>query len=110
MAPILRRTFRATLAVLVLGAAIGAGAFSDISFGRVTNLFQAVDFSSNLIEAGMVLALFVFAPCSKISWRNWIAGIALGLGVSACINLVSAALRAGLRKKRLCGSRYYTNG
>lgn len=98
MAPILRRTFRATLAVLVMGAAIGAGSFSDISLERVTNLFQAVDFSSNLIEAGMVLALFVFARMSKVSWRNCIAGIALGLGVSACIDLVSAALRAGLGK------------
>ncbi len=98
LGPILRPTFRVTLAVLVLGAAIGAGTFSDISFERVTNLFQTVDFSSNLIEAGMVLVLFAFARMWQAPWRNWIVGVALGLGVSACIDLVSAALRAGFGK------------
>jgi hypothetical protein len=98
LASILRPAFRVTLAVLALGAAIAAGAFTDISLERVTNLFQVVDFSSNLIEAGMVLALFVFARVSQISWRNWIAGIALGLGIAACIDLAGAALRAGLGK------------
>jgi hypothetical protein len=95
---ILRPAFRGTLAVLVLGSAIATGAFTNISFERVTNLFQAVDFSSNLIEAGMVLALFAFARISQVSWRNWIAGIALGLGVSACVDLGAAALREAFGK------------
>jgi hypothetical protein len=53
-----------------------------------------VNFSSNLIEAGMVLALFIFARALRIPWHSWVAGVALGFGVSASINLASAALRA----------------
>jgi len=87
---------RGILAVLLLGAAIGSGALSGIGVQRVFNIFELVNFSSNLIEAGMVLGLFVFARALHLSWRSWIAGVALGFGVSACIDLASAACRAGL--------------
>ncbi|MGH9517572.1 MAG: hypothetical protein ACRD3P_18030 [Terriglobales bacterium] len=91
---VLRRALQAILALLVLGAAIGSGAFSGISVQRVVNIFEVVNFSSNLIEAGMVLTLFIFAHALRISWNSWIAGVALGFGISASIDLISAALRA----------------
>jgi hypothetical protein len=91
---VLRRALQATLALLLLGAAIGSGAFSGISVQRVVNIFEMVNFSSNLIQAGMVLTLFMFARALRISWHSWVAGVALGFGVSASIDLVSAALRA----------------
>lgn len=96
---VLRRALQAILALLMLGAAIGSGAFSGISVQRVVNIFEAVNFSSNLIEAGMVLTLFIFARAMRISWHSWVAGIALGFGVSASIDLVSAALRAEWGKR-----------
>ncbi len=95
VAPILQSILRATLAILLLGAAISSGVLSEISPQRVTNIFEVVDFSSSLILAGMLLALFVFARALQVSWRNWITGVALGFGISACIDLASAALRAG---------------
>jgi hypothetical protein len=55
-----------------------------------------LDFSSSLILGGMVLALFVFARALRVSWRSWVAGVALGFGISASIDLASAAFRAGL--------------
>jgi hypothetical protein len=91
---VLRPTLQVILALLLLGAAIGSGAFSGISVERVTNIFEMSDFSSNLIKAGMVLALFIFARALRVSWHSWIAGVALGFGISASITLVSAALRA----------------
>ncbi len=94
LASILRPVLQVILALLVLGAAMGSVAVSEISVPRVTNIFEMLDFSSNLIEAGMVLALFIFARALRVSWRSWIAGVALGLGVSASIDLVSAGLRA----------------
>ena len=94
LASILRPALQVILAFLVLGAAIGSGALSEISVQKVTNIFQVLDFSSNLIEAGMVLALFIFARALRVSWRSWIAGVAMGFGVSASIDLVSASLRA----------------
>lgn len=97
-ASILRPALRGILAVLLLGAAIGSGTLSGVSMQRVTNVFEVVDFSSNLIQTGMVLSLFVFARALRVSWRSWVAGVALGFGVSACIDLAGAALRAGFGK------------
>jgi hypothetical protein len=94
LASILRPVLQVILALLLLGAAIGSGAFSGISVQRVTNIFEMVDFSANLIEAGLVFALFVFARAAQVSWHSWVRGVALGFGVSASIDLVSAALRA----------------
>jgi len=99
LGPVLRPALRVILALLLLGAAIGSGAFSGISMQRATNVFEMVDFSSNLILAGMVLALFIFARALRISWHSWIAGVVLGFGVSASIDLVSAALRGGWGKR-----------
>jgi hypothetical protein len=95
----LRPALQLVLALLLLGAAIGSGAFSGISVQRVNNIFEMVNFSSNLIEAGMVLALFIFARALRVSWHSWVAGVALGFGVSASIDLVSAALRAQLGER-----------
>ena len=95
----LRPALQIILALLLLGAAIGSGAFSGISVQRVTNIFEMIDFSSNLIEAGMVLSLFIFARALRVSCHNWVAGVALGFGVSASIDLVSAALRAEWGKR-----------
>jgi hypothetical protein len=47
----------------------------------------------------MVLALFIFARALRVSWHSWVAGVALGFGVSASIDLVSAALRAQLGER-----------
>ena len=91
---VLRRALQAILALLLLGAAIGSGAFSGLSVQRVINIFEMVNFSSNLIEAGMVLTLFIFVRALRISWHSSVAGVALGFGVSASIDLISAALRA----------------
>lgn len=91
---VLRPVMQAALALLVLGAALGSGAFSGISVQRVINIFEVVNFSSNLIEAGMVLTLFVFARAFRVSWNSWVAGVALGFGISASVDLISAALRA----------------
>jgi hypothetical protein len=99
LASVLRPLLQVILALLLLGAAIGSGAFSVISIQRVTNIFEMIDSSSNLIEAGMVLALFIFARALRVSWRSWIAGVALGFGLSASINLISAAMRAEWGKR-----------
>lgn len=99
VASVLRPALQVILALLLLGAAIGSGAFSGISVQRVTNIFEIMNFSSNLIEAGMVLALFIFARALSVSWHSWIAGVALGFGVSASIDFVSAALRAEWGKR-----------
>jgi|SRR2546423_2573393 len=94
LASVLRPVLRGILAILLLAAAIGSGFFRGISIYRLTNVLGVVDFSSNLIQAGMLLALFVFARVLRVSWRDWVPGVALGFGIAASIDLASAALRA----------------
>jgi hypothetical protein len=101
LASILRPVLQVILASLVLLAAIGSGAFSEISVQRVINVFEMIDFSSNLVEAGMVLALLIFARALRVSWHSWVAGVAVGFGISASIDLISAALRAEWGKRGL---------
>jgi hypothetical protein len=98
LAAVLRPILRGTFVVLLLAAAVGSGSLANVSVHRITNVFETVDFSSNLIQAGMLLALFIFARVLRISWRNWMAGVVLGFGISASIDLAAAALRAAFGK------------
>jgi hypothetical protein len=89
-----RRLFSVALTTLVLGAAALSGTLADFSVHRVAHLFEAINFSSALIEAGLLLVLLVFSRVLSIPWRSWWVGIALGFGVSSSFNLASAAWRA----------------
>jgi hypothetical protein len=93
LAPLLHRALRWTLAILLLAAAIGSASLHEIETPH-WKLMEPLDFSSALIRAGMLFALFAFASALRISWRSWTAGIALGLGFTACVDLATAPLRA----------------
>jgi hypothetical protein len=95
LAPVLRPVFGGTLGALVLAAAISSGAMSDISVHRVMNMLQLLDFCSSLVQAGMLVMLFLLTSALRIRWRSLTAGIAVGFGIFACIDLASAAWRAG---------------
>jgi hypothetical protein len=94
----LRPVFTWTLAGLVLLAAVASGSLRDITLQKMGNGFGILDFSSGLVEVGLLVALFLFSRALRISWRSRITGVALGFGISACINLAMAALRSGLGK------------
>jgi len=96
-----RPILKASLATLVLLSAVGSGAFSDLSNRRVLNIFERLDFSSELIMAGMLLVVLLLTRTFHISWKNWTTGIVLGYGVYASIALVGAALRAGFGRRAL---------
>jgi len=97
-AELLRPLLRWTLVVLMFVAAVSSAALSGATVRRVTNIFQVLDFSSSLVEVGMLVTLFLFSRTLHISWRNRATGVALGFGISACINLATTALRSGLGK------------
>ena len=93
LAPILRRALRWTLALLLLAAAVGSAFLHEIEMPH-WKLMEPLDFSSAVIRTGMVFALFAFASALRISWQRWTAGIGLGLGITACVDVVTAPLRA----------------
>jgi len=90
--------FTWALAGLVLLAAVASGSLRDITLQKMGNGFGILNFSSGLVEVGILVALFLFSRALRISWRNRATGVALGFGISACINLATAALRSGLGK------------
>jgi hypothetical protein len=96
LARTLRPLLTWTLAGLLLVAAAVSASFATIDLQRTTKIFEVVDFSSSLIQVGLLLALILFSRVLHISWRSWPTGVAVGFGISACINLASAALRSQL--------------
>lgn len=98
LAASLRPLMKWTLALLVLVAVAVCASFATLSPQRAVGTSEVVDFSSNLIQAGLLLVLFIFSRTLYVSWRRWPTGVALGFGVSACISLASAALRATFGK------------
>jgi len=90
---LVQQVFTWSMAALLIIAAVVSGVLGDVSRERVMNLFQIVDFSSSLIQAGMLLVLFLFSRALHISWRSWPMGVALGFGLSACVTLAAAAFR-----------------
>ncbi len=94
------RTFlRWTAAGLLLLASIISAVLARGEMAKVMAVFQALNFSSNLVEIGLLLALLLFARVLGISWRSLPAGIALGLGISACAEMSASALISQLGNK-----------
>jgi len=94
----LRNLLRGVSAVLLLVAAGFSGAFSSISVQRVVNVLQVVDFASSVVRCGLLIILFVFTRALQISWRSRSAGIALGFGILASIELAGVGLRGAFGK------------
>jgi len=76
------------LSGLVAGFAHGDSAFRIIAGAHL--LEQTVF----MVEAGLILFLFLFAAHFKLSWDRISLGILLGLGISACVHLATWAVIA----------------
>jgi len=101
LANTLRLLMKWTIGVLVLVAAAASASLAATGLHGAVRIFSVFDFCSSLIEVGLLLAVFLFSRALNISWRSWPTGVALGFGISACMNLGTAALRAGLGKPAL---------
>jgi hypothetical protein len=93
LAPFLKRLLRWIAAFLVLVSAVGSAVLTRSSVERVENVFHVLDLSSNVVLVGLLLVLFMFRKVFLISWRGCTAGIALGFGVYASVELATVALR-----------------
>jgi hypothetical protein len=93
LAPFLKRLLRWIGAFLLLVSAVGSAVLTQSSLERVENVFHVVDLSSNVVLVGLLLVLFLFRKVFLITWRGCTAGIALGFGVFASVELATAALR-----------------
>lgn len=94
LAGVLRPLLRWGTAALLLCAAIACAILPALGVQYLLNMFQVLDFTSSLLQTGLLLSLFLFSRALHIAWRSWTVGIAVGFGISASINLATAALRA----------------
>jgi len=90
----LRLLMKWSLAALLLISAAASASFAAIGFHGAARIFSVLDFCASVVEAGLLVTLFLFSGALRISWRSWPTGVALGFGISACINLAASALRA----------------
>jgi len=88
---------------LVLVATIAA-AYAPIDNPRYGIISRAhiLDQTIYLIECGLLLFIFLFAGYFHLTWNKISYGIALGLGISACVHLATWAIMAngGMTEKR----------
>ena len=73
----------------VLVAAYSSGSVADNLMAGIALLDRSVI----IIQAGLLLFLFLFSRLFGLSWRSFAFGIALGFGIFACTELAYWALR-----------------
>src|SRR5215469_5455942 len=56
--------------------------------------FLVVEQAGRVLEVGLLLFLFLFASAFGLHWRQYVFGIALGLGIFAAVELVAVTMRA----------------
>jgi hypothetical protein len=80
--------------LLVLVATMAAAYSSRDNIHWIISGAHVLEQTIYLIECGLILFLFVFAAYFNLRWSRSAFGIALGLGVSACVHLATWALAA----------------
>jgi hypothetical protein len=78
--------------VLVALAAVAAARAPAVpnqapSYARLVSHFQALEQAIYLVEAGLLLFIYLFAAHYHLIWGRQQHGIALGLSISACVSL-----------------------
>jgi hypothetical protein len=91
-----RLLFRGAIIVLLLvavGLAVSApGNGSDF----LLNTTYALDRTVSILQCGLLISLFLFSKYFVLSWRSHAFGVALGLGILACVELAASAIRLQL--------------
>ena len=87
--------FRCAASLLLLAAVIVSAYGNKTGIPIIVQGLAILDRSVAIVQCGLLALLFVFASYFKLSWRNFVFGIALGLGIFSSVQLATAALRAG---------------
>lgn len=60
---------------------------------RIQAALMVVEQAGRILEVGLLLSLFSFASAFGLHWRQYIFGIALGLGIFVTVELVAVTMR-----------------
>src|SRR5260370_5719388 len=81
LAQTLRPMLRWSAAVLVLLTAIASGRLAVIGIERVMNVFHVLDFSSCVLQIGMLAGLFLFSCVIRLSLHGLHLGNTFGVAI-----------------------------
>jgi hypothetical protein len=87
--------FRCAAAALLLIALVVSAYGNASGIPPIVQGLAILDRSVAVVQCGLLAFLFVFASYFGLSWRNFVFGIALGLGIFSSVQLATSALRAG---------------
>jgi hypothetical protein len=95
--PALRRLafsiFQWSTLVLVLMGCVVLYAQSTVAQNRISAAVMVVEEATRIIEVGLLMFLFLFSTAFGLHWRQWVFGMALGLGIFATVALVDITVR-----------------
>ncbi len=101
--PTLAKTVRPVMrwaAVALLLVTAVASAHLGVTAERVMHVFELLDFSSSVLQMGLLVALFFFSRILRVSWSAFPFGIAVGLGILGCVDLATAPFFSALGSHR----------
>jgi len=84
-------------AVLLILLAVAVSAYAPAN-GPNSFLIgvHVVNRAVSLVQIGQLLFLFLFSSYFRLYWRNYVYGIAVGLGIFSSVDLATSAIRASL--------------
>jgi hypothetical protein len=95
--PALKRMTRQILgwsgAILLVIAVAAAWFAPGVGVGWMTYGYHIIDRTVDLVQSGLLVFLFLFASYFGITWRNYVFGIALGMGIFSSSDLITLAIR-----------------
>jgi hypothetical protein len=76
------------IVLAILSAAAAPGNHENVGIRAVVLMERSV----RIIQAGLLLLLFLFTSYFGISWKNYVLGVALGFGIFGSVQLAITAL------------------
>jgi hypothetical protein len=89
-----RTAMRWISGVLLVATTYATATLTGARLQSLRDTFVPIELSANVIFAALLVFLFLFTRLFHISWRSHVAGIALGFGVSAALEVATTALRS----------------
>jgi hypothetical protein len=83
--------------LLVLSASAVSALFAQNGMQRVMNVFDVLNFSSSVINLGLLVVLLLFTRALHVAWKSLPVGIVLGFGISSSVEMIASTLISGSR-------------
>jgi hypothetical protein len=92
----LRKVLFGWATVVLLLVAVATATFAPGENSRLIAAIYAIGRAVSIVQAGLIFFLFLFTRYFALTWRNYVFGIALGLGIFASVDLATSAIKTQL--------------